>query len=335
MNSRDIDISILDGDYNSFLDLVRPIAVPRVSGTPEIIDVQNFIVKKMSKAGWKTELDTFEDQTPFGVKRFSNIISTYEIGKNFAYSQSEEQRHRTSVLNKRVIMACHYDSKYFSQFKFDGAIDSAVPCAMLLDLADFLSKHFTPDDFSNIQRHLQFIFFDGEEAFKDWTSTDSTYGSRHYSEKLWNIYKQNSFDSIDLFILLDLLGGDVSDFPNYFPEATSNIYKKLSFMESNLRKKGLLSKKTQYYFKDTNGMGRFHKVDDDHRPFMERNVPILHLIPNPFPSVWHNQRDTVANLNQDHIQDLRIILKYLLLDILNNPNIKNSNSSNPDNKDEF
>ena len=26
---------------------------------------------------------------------------------------------------------------------------------------------------------LQFVFFDGEEAFKRWTSTDSIYGSRH------------------------------------------------------------------------------------------------------------------------------------------------------------
>ena len=25
---------------------------------------------------------------------------------------------------------------------------------------------------------LQFVFFDGEEAFKDWTATDSIYGAR-------------------------------------------------------------------------------------------------------------------------------------------------------------
>lgn len=30
------------------------------------------------------------------------------------------------------------------------------------------------------------IFFDGEEAFKEWTSTDSIYGSRHLANKLEN-----------------------------------------------------------------------------------------------------------------------------------------------------
>ena len=28
---------------------------------------------------------------------------------------------------------------------------------------------------------------------------------------------------------------------------------------------------------------------DDHLPWMERGVPILHLIASPFPSVWHTQ----------------------------------------------
>ena len=40
-----------------------------------------------------------------------------------------------------------------------------------------------------LQRHevsLQFIFFDGEEAFKDWTDTDSLYGARHLASQLDN-----------------------------------------------------------------------------------------------------------------------------------------------------
>ena len=59
---------------------------------------------------------------------------------------------------------------------------------------------------------LQFLFFDGEEAFKRWTATDSIYGSRH----LANIWKNtpyefggvrgNTLDRIDIFMLLDLLG---------------------------------------------------------------------------------------------------------------------------------
>ena len=31
---------------------------------------------------------------------------------------------------------------------------------------------------------LQLIFFDGEEAFVDWTDTDSLYGARHLAEQM-------------------------------------------------------------------------------------------------------------------------------------------------------
>lgn len=30
---------------------------------------------------------------------------------------------------------------------------------------------------------MQIVFFDGEEAFVDWTKTDSLYGSRHLAKR--------------------------------------------------------------------------------------------------------------------------------------------------------
>ena len=62
---------------------------------------------------------------------------------------------------------------------------------MMLDLAEALDplldrraslKDAKPD--SDTDDHeddvtLQLVFFDGEEAFKDWTSTDSVYGARY------------------------------------------------------------------------------------------------------------------------------------------------------------
>ena len=59
---------------------------------------------------------------------------------------------------------------------------------------------------------LQFIFFDGEEAFRQWTDTDSLYGSRHLASVWKNTPYQfqgirgNTLDRIDIFMLLDLLG---------------------------------------------------------------------------------------------------------------------------------
>lgn len=63
-----------------------------------------------------------------------------------------------------------------------------MSCAMMLDLAEVLDpllnsrlerlENDLEDDEDVSETTLQLIFFDGEEAFKDWTSTDSIYGAR-------------------------------------------------------------------------------------------------------------------------------------------------------------
>ena len=108
----------------------------------------------MEKYGWRVELSHFEDQTPFGVKKFANIIANYPIGTvrnmvNAAASAGLESNHEFHV-NNRVVFACHYDSKFFKEFDFIGAFDSAVPCAMLIDLAKFLHENFNENQFNRV-----------------------------------------------------------------------------------------------------------------------------------------------------------------------------------------
>lgn len=78
------------------------------------------------QADWVLEIDTFLSQTPYGYRSFSNIISTLN-----------------PTAKRHLVLACHYDSKYFPPWDnrvFVGATDSAVPCAMLLELARALDK---------------------------------------------------------------------------------------------------------------------------------------------------------------------------------------------------
>lgn len=172
----------------------------------------------MRTYGWRVELDSFNANTPYGLKPMANVIATLPIGKRFSKNVFAD----SNTFN-RVIFACHFDSKLFRSFRFVAATDSAVPCAILLDMAKFLSQYFGSNNFLNQNRHIQFLFFDGEEAFKTWTATDSLYGSRNYADKLTRQYGQKAFNSMDLFVLMDLLGGDSSVFPNYFwSNPTSN-----------------------------------------------------------------------------------------------------------------
>lgn len=69
------------------------------------------------------ELDPFTASTPLGPLDFGNVVATLDPGA---------ARHLT--------LACHYDSKLFpsGSAPFVGATDSAVPCALLLELVQAL-----------------------------------------------------------------------------------------------------------------------------------------------------------------------------------------------------
>ncbi len=44
-------------------------------------------------------------------------------------------------------------------------------------------------------------------------------------------------------------------------------------------------------------------VQDDHIPFMARGVPVLHIIPTPFPAVWHTMEDDGEHLDPATVDD--------------------------------
>ena len=105
-----------------------------------------FIKERMTKLGWHVEEDVFEDDTPFGRKKFVNVIATQSLGRS-----------------KRTIVACHYDSKDFRtkhNRKFIGATDSSVPCAIMLETARQLDCLLTrgPRENSAVSWHM-FHFF--------------------------------------------------------------------------------------------------------------------------------------------------------------------------------
>jgi len=44
-------------------------------------------------------------------------------------------------------------------------------------------------------------------------------------------------------------------------------------------------------------------VQDDHIPFMARGVEVLHIIPTPFPRVWHEMNDDGEHLDIPTVED--------------------------------
>ncbi|KAJ3416722.1 hypothetical protein HDV05_000552 [Chytridiales sp. JEL 0842] len=298
---------------------LSPFLVPRVSGTAGNKAVQQHIKDTFKALNWNVEEDTFNDTTPYGVKEFNNIIVT-----------------KDPTAQRKLVLAAHFDSKYFKNFDFIGATDSAVPCAILVDIATTLNPYLEKAMEQRLGRtdstSVQFIFFDGEEAFVDWTATDSLYGSRHLAAK-WeqtmvtfaNGNTANLLGLIDVFILLDLLGTSEVKLVN-MNRPTTWAWEKLVEIENRLLQQGLLSeahRKTMvksgepgYFIPGETPFMGLHGIDDDHRPFRDRGVPIVHVIPPQFPSVWHKESDNGDAISPVVIQDFARIFRIFVVEYL-------------------
>lgn len=112
--------------------------------------------------------------------------------------------------------------------------------------------------------------------------------------------------SISLFVLLDLLGSGGPTVPSYFLP-THWAYKNMASLEKRMRDLGILeSKPASPFLPDSNKEpSRFSRnyVGDDHVPFMHRGVDILHMIPSPFPDVWHKLDDDGEHLDLPTCRD--------------------------------
>jgi hypothetical protein len=151
--------------------------------------------------------------------------------------------------------------------QFVGATDSAAPCAMLLDLAESLTpllkaRHDRVTSQQGILRDgfdeeessdttLTILFLDGEEAFHDWTDTDSIYGAY--------------IETIDHFILLDLLGNSHSRLHSYYRE-TDWLFDEMADVDRRLREEGLVEveKGEEEWFQKLRM--RPGMIGDDHLP---------------------------------------------------------------------
>lgn len=92
--------------------------------------------------------------------------------------------------------------------------------------------------------------------------------------------ESGDLERMDVMVLLDLMGAPNPTFPNYYP-STDWLFRNLVDIEKRLYKVNNmfdLSSPLTY---------RGYLMQDDHLPFLHRGADILHLIPYPFPEVWH------------------------------------------------
>lgn len=87
-------------------EILDNICIPRVVGSPGHGKVHDYIVSQMTNLGWDVEVDSFVDKTPnLGSLKFRNIVATKDVEKE-----------------RFLVLACHYDSKYYKDFEFVGEL---------------------------------------------------------------------------------------------------------------------------------------------------------------------------------------------------------------------
>ena len=233
---------------------------PRVAGTAENAKTRQYISATLASFGIKAAEQSFDARTPLGPVKMANVLATLP-------GQRPE----------RIIIASHFDTKLFKEFRFVGANDAGSSTAALLELARVLKDR--PRPFT-----IELLFLDGEEAVVEWSATDSTYGSRHYVQ---NARSTGTLSGIKAFILLDMIGDrDL----NIRREQNSTRWL-TDIIWSTARRLG----HTREFLSETT------PIEDDHLPFLNAGVAAVDIIDLEYAG-WHTAQDTLDNVSQRSIQ---------------------------------
>ena len=243
---------------------------PRPDGSPAIGKLRTWIRQELGSRGCEISGDAFTAQTPDDPIAMENLIAKFP-GRS----------------GRAIAVTGHYDTKKMPGFV--GANDGGSSTGFLLELAAVLQTRPHTDD-------IYLVFFDGEEAVRDWSATDSVYGSRHLAKK-WSADGTNR--RLKALINIDMIGdknlrfvwdeGSVASVREMFWQAAGQ----LNYGE---------------YFPREGG-----PIEDDHKPFVEEGVKALDIInftsQNTF---WHTPKDTMDKLGAKSFQVIGDILLRVL-----------------------
>lgn len=246
---------------------------PRPPGSPELEKTREYIVNSLKSSGLAVVTDEFLASTPLGPKKMLNITAQIP-------GESKDV----------IIIASHYETKYFKDMRFVGANDPGSSVGTLLELGRVLSA-------SQQKPKLTYwlVFFDGEESFcEGWDdcskpdAPDNTYGSRHYVAQL---RKNNELDRVRALILLDLMG--------YKNLELGRDTMSTRWLQDIIWRTGRELGYGKVFVDRPEGVG-----GDDHEPFLRAGVDSVDIIQlNGYP-YWHKADDTLDKVSP---QSMKIV----------------------------
>jgi glutaminyl-peptide cyclotransferase len=246
---------------------------PHPAGSDAIEKAKNYIEDELRHSGWQITRQAFTDDTPRGKIHFVNLIARFSNDANTA--------------SPSFLFCSHYDTKLFDTIRFVGANDGGSSTGLLLELARVLGHH------ANIARNVELVFFDGEEAYENFSETDGLYGSRFFAKQL----QSEGAKKIRGGILFDMVG-DRSlgiTLPADSPAAMARDV----FAAAEALK---LRKYFSYLDRD---------MIDDHTPLNATGIPTIDIIDFDYPW-WHTADDTMDKITAQSLQIVGSVALYYL-----------------------
>ncbi|MBI4609908.1 MAG: M28 family peptidase [Candidatus Rokubacteria bacterium] len=244
---------------------------PRPAGSAALARAREYILGELKRAGIPARVQAFTAQTPDGSVRMVNVIGELS------------GRRREAIL-----LGGHYDTKYFADFRFVGANDGGSSAALLIELARSLAR--APHEFT-----YWVVFFDGEEAWREWSATDGIYGSRHMVSEL---RRSGDLARLKAVVVVDMIGDKAL---NIRRESASTRWL-TDLIWGSARRLGY-----QAHFLDET-----LAVEDDHTPFLRAGIPATLVIDFDYGPYWHTPEDTLDKLSPESLK----VVGEVLLDAL-------------------
>jgi Zn-dependent M28 family amino/carboxypeptidase len=234
---------------------------PRPSGSSGSRQARAYIAKTLKASGLTALEQSFTASTPLGPVEMANVIARIP-----------------GTSSDRLLLAGHYDTKLYRQFRFVGANDGGSSTAVLLELGRVLAGRRGP-------LTLELVFFDGEEAvLPDWNGDDNTYGSRHFVNAA---RRDGSLDSVKGLILVDMVG----DRRLTIRRETYSTAWMTDIIWASARHLGYGSAFLDEPF----------AVEDDHRHFLDAGIPAVNIIDLEYQP-WHTADDTLDQVSARSLQ---------------------------------
>src|SRR6267143_277065 len=228
---------------------------PRPAGSPALIKLQDYLESELKSYGCTVETDAFSSDTPAGRLPMKNILVKIPGEKPGV-----------------ILLGTHYDTKKLENFV--GADDGGSSTAVMLELARLLCPQHG-------KYAVWIAFFDGEEAVKVWSDSDSRYGSRQVSAKL---AASGDLKKIRAFLLADIVGGRTARFLRE-DHSTPTLVDLIWNTSANLGYSAIFPNETT-------------SAQDDHDSFLKRGVPSVDVIGDFLNNgYWHTPQDALDKIS--------------------------------------